>query len=184
MPELVPVCPLCDRAATALGTEGGFIHYDFWYLCPACVARVRASGPWKLRRARANQARVEALQEHFTGLRVVETARRRVVLGGEVAGRPVWLTLKIAAREGEDERFVFRLALRSKRETVEREELELDERLQDQLSRKSPSIAVDRHRWLRLGFRHLGKLDTIRVVEGMVSTAENLDGLPHETCRG
>jgi hypothetical protein len=176
MPEVVPRCPLCGALAKELSREGGFIHYEFWYLCPGCVERVRAAGPWKLRRARANQARVEALQERFAELSIIEAARRRVVLGGEVEGRAVRLTLKIAARQGEEERFIFRVALRSSRATVEREELGLEEELERRLSRKSPSIVVDRQRWLRLGFRHLGKLDTVRVVEAMLEATARMEG--------
>lgn len=176
MPDVVLTCATCERRARVLGVVDDFTHYEFWYLCPECVARVRAAGPWKIRRAKANQARVEALKERFPGLHVAETAPRRVALGGEIEGRPVSFTLKIAAREGESERYVLRVALRLPRSKIERADLAIDESLAVRLCTGSPSIIIDRCRWLRLGFRHLGKLDMLRVVEGMIATAERLDG--------
>lgn len=175
MPELVPRCPMCGAPAAPLGAVSGFEHYAFWYLCPACVARVREAGPWKIRRARANEARVEALQARFPGLHVVETAPRRIALGGAVGERAVSITLKIAAREGEDERYIFRVALRTPRESIERAELTLDEALLGRLARGSPSITTDSHRWIRVGLKHLGKVDALSVLEGLLATAERID---------
>lgn len=175
MPDFVPRCAICERPASALGVMDGFAHYAFWYLCPECVARVRAAGHWKMRRASANQARVDALKARFPELHVVETAPRRIALGGEIRGRAVSITLKIAARQGESERYVVRVALRVPRETVERAELAIDEGLVARLVRGSPSITVERYRWLRLAFRHLGKLDVLRVLEGMLDTADRLE---------
>jgi hypothetical protein len=99
------------------------------------------------------------------------------VLAGEIATRAVRITLKIAARQGETDRDVLRVALRSERMIVERADLSIDDGLLVQMTRTSPSIGVDQHRWLRLGFRHLGKLDMLRVLEGMLHTAERLDDL-------
>ena len=181
MPDFVPHCEICKRPASALGVSDGFTRYEFWYLCHACVARVQAAGPWKIRRALANQARVDALKARFPELYVAETAPRRIALAGGIEGRAVSITLKIAAREGEDERYVLRVALRSARETIERSGLASDEDLIAQLTPGTPSITTDRCRWLRLGFLHLGKLDMVRALEGLIDTAERLDRLSPST---
>jgi hypothetical protein len=175
MLDFVPQCAICKCPAMALGVSDGFAHYEFWYLCPTCMAQVQAAGHWKIRRAQANQARVDALMERFPQLSVTETAPRRIVVGGEIAERSVRITLKIAARQGESERYVFRVSLRSARKTVERSELAMDEDLIARLVFGSPTISIERIRWLRLGFLHLGKLDVLRVLEGMINTAEKFD---------
>ena len=49
-------------------------------------------------------------------------------------------------------------------------------RLLQLLSGGSPKLTVNRHRWLHAGFRHLGRLDTVWVLEGLLATAIQLDG--------
>jgi hypothetical protein len=175
MPEHVPTCPMCGAPAPLRGVRDGYRHHTFWSLCPACVAKVQAAGPWRLRRARAIEARIGALQQRFPQLYAVEMARQRVVLGGDVDGRPVRVTLRIAAREGEDERYVLRAAIAGVQPEVGREALRLAPELIEQLSRRSPSVTKDAHRWLRIAFLHLGKLDIVRALEGLIETAARID---------
>jgi hypothetical protein len=110
---------------------------------------------------------------------VTVDARRRTVVEGAIDGRAVRITLKIASREGDDERYVFRVAIHrfdgQKQGPIARTDLKLADRFRDQLSRRSPSISTDEHRWLRVAFRHLGKLDVLTVLDGLRASADALD---------
>ena len=171
-----PTCLKCGVVACRTGPVEGFVHYAFTGFCPACVAKIRAAGPPRERRIRANQARVDALMERFPALEVTERARNRTQLDGIVEGRAVWLTIRVSTRGDSDERYVFRVELHEPVTTVDKADLRLESRLLELLSHDSPKITVNRHRWLHAGFRHLGKLDTVWVLEGLLATAIQLDG--------
>ena len=51
LPDFVPRCSMCDAPSPVTKTSGGFIGYAYGYLCPRCVAKVQAAGPWRERRA-------------------------------------------------------------------------------------------------------------------------------------
>jgi len=178
MLDFVPSCTMCTTAARSLGDHDGYRHYTFAGMCPECVHRVRSAGPWKQRRAAALAARVDALAEAFAGL-VIEraTTGKRVVMSGAVGDRHVRFTLKLAAREYEDERYVLRAELLVARElgAVDRSALLLDPALLERLSEGSPKIVRDDRLWLRIAFLHLGKIDAIVAARGLLASAEALD---------
>lgn len=170
-----PSCPLCRTPIPRIGAFDGFVHYAFAGLCPTCVAKVLAAGPARERRARANQARIDALVQRFPSLAVSERARNRTQLDGVVDGRAVRLTLRNSPREGSDERYVFRVELHGPVTSVTPADLQLDPRFVAGLVQRSPKLTASDHRWLHAGFRHLGKLDTVWVLEGLLATAAALD---------
>jgi hypothetical protein len=118
---------------------------------------------------------VEAVVERHPGLAVEEVAPRRVTIGGEVGGRAVRLTLKIAAREGDDERYVVRVALQRERPIGPIALADLDPRLARLVARKGATVTRDDHQWLRVGFRVLGKVDLLDAVDALGAAAAGLD---------
>jgi hypothetical protein len=166
---------MCRSVIPRIGTFEGFVHYASAGLCPTCVAKVLAAGPARERRARANEARIDALVQRFPTLAVSELARNRTQLDGVIDGRAVRLTLRISPREWSDERYVFRVALHGPVTTVTPADLQLDPRFVAGLAQRSPKLSTSDHRWLHASFRHLGKLDTVWVLEGLLATAVALD---------
>lgn len=178
MADYVPVCGICKTRAPVVGASEGFNQYEFWYLCPLCVQRIVDSAThWKVRRSRAVSARVEALQERFDTLAISDIGPRRVELRGEVAKRAVWLTLKIASREFEGERYIFRVQLHAPVDRLKRQAFRLSDKLSALLSPDSPKVTRTEHRWLRIAFLHLGKLDALEALESALAEADRLDPL-------
>lgn len=176
--DLVPRCGMCDVEARMLGVEAGFRHFAFVGLCPACVATVRAAGPWRSRRAAALAARVRTLHEVYPDLEIEHApSGKRVVMSGVIGERHVRFTLRTGTREHEYERYVFRVALLVEHEVgpLERDVLDFGEAFAPIPSGGSPKVTRDDHRWLRVAFLHLGRTDTLTVVDAMLVAAARLD---------
>src|SRR5262245_29709476 len=106
LPDFAPACSLCGSVSPTAYARDGFRAHVWGKFCPSCVTRVREAGPWKERRAIANGARAQALCQRFPSLMTIIRARTTHV-EGDVRGRAVHVRLRIAAREGESERFIF-----------------------------------------------------------------------------
>lgn len=70
---------------------------------------------------------------------------------------------------------VFRVELHGPITSVTPADLQLDPRFVAGLAQRSPKLTASDHRWLHASFRHLGKLDTVWVLEGLLATAAALD---------
>ncbi|MCB9568491.1 MAG: hypothetical protein H6710_14970 [Myxococcales bacterium] len=169
LPDFVPACSLCAAPAPVIDRAPGWLGYAYGRLCPACVAKVKAAGPWKERRARAVAARRDALLERFPGLRVVKSTAAVTQLEGEIEGRQVEVRLRVKNREHDYDRYVFHVELDRDRDPPDAAALALPEPLAPLLATGSPTAPVTRVRWLRVAFRHLGKLDTVRALEHLVA---------------
>jgi hypothetical protein len=139
------------------------------------VATVRAAGPPRERAIRANEAKIAALTDRFCGLAISEHARNRIQLDGVAEGRAVRLTLRVSAREGRYERHVFHVELHEPITSVAPGDLSLDPKLAGMLVSDSPKITHNDHRWLHAGVHHLGKLDVVPALEGLLASARLLD---------
>lgn len=178
MPDVAPRCGICDAEARELGRQGGFRRLSFVGLCPSCVATVRGAGPWRTRRAAALAARVRTLSEAHPALAIEHApSGKRVVMSGMIGERHVRFTLRTGTREHEDERYVFRVELLAERElgAVDPSAVVFGESFAPRPSRGSPSVVRDDHRWLRIAFLHLGRTDTLTVVDAMLLAATALD---------
>ena len=178
LPDFVPRCQMCSAPSPVLYEQGGFLVYAWAVLCTDCTAMVQAAGPWKLRRASANAARAATLIEHFPSLSSRIDARTTHV-EGHVAGRAVHVRLRLAPRAFENERYVFHVGYRGPIESVAHEALHLDPRFADKMVPASLKVTHDRGRWLRVAWLHLGRLDTVRVLENLLEATARLErGLP------
>lgn len=178
MPDLVLKCGSCGQVADERRVVGGFRHMAFVGLCPNCVAAVQEAGPWKSRRAAALDERVRTLLERHPQLvREHAPSGKRVVMSGKIGDREVRFTLKIASRQYDDERYVFRVALHGERENgpLDPATVVFPEGFAPSMSRGSPCVVRDDHRWLRVAFLHLGRTDTLTVVDSMLVAAATLD---------
>lgn len=178
MPEVRLSCSLCGRDAPRIEVDDDYAVHAFGYLCDRCVDAVRRAGPAPLRRARATEARVAALLAAHEGLSIEARARRRVTVGGSVAGRRVRITLRDSAREGESERFVLRVELVVRQRAVTREELTLAPDLDRLLAPSAPSVTTDGFRHLRVAFSHLGKTDLLDALDALMAVCARLDAAP------
>lgn len=178
MPDLVPRCGICDAEARELGIADGFRHLSFVGLCPVCVTTVLAAGPWRTRRAAALAVRVRTLHERYPDLEIEHApSGKRVVMSGSIRDRHVRFTLRTGTREYEDERYVFRVELLRERElgAIDRSTIAFPPTFVPTPSRGSPTIVRDDHRWLRCAFLHLGRTDTLTVVDALLAAATALD---------
>lgn len=165
MPSFVPTCPLCGDEAIEIQRYGVFRAFSFGKLCPSCVARVRVDGTWKLRRAAANERRVEALVARWSEL-VVERHPRRVVLHGSIDGVSARIQLRLAPRDGTSERFILEVEVAAVRQVGSDI---LPAHLRSQLAHEPVCITRDRVAWMRVALRHAGPLDLVEALETMAS---------------
>lgn len=176
MPEFVPQCGICSKPAPIVARQDGFVGHAYGKLCPACVAKVEAAGPWRVRRARAVEARRDVLLERFPGLAVVRVAPAGIMLAGQVDGRKVEVRLRTTTRHDHDDRYVFHVQHDAARGSLDEAGLGLPEPLRSRLAFCSPSYTQTEVRWLRVAFRHLGRLDTVTVLARLLT----LTGEPGE----
>ncbi|WP_143825712.1 hypothetical protein [Nannocystis exedens] len=167
MPDFVPKCGLCSAVAPIVDRQPGFVGHAYGHLCPACVARVKQAGPWRERRARAAEARRDALRARFPGLAVVRAAPAVIQLAGEIDGRRVEVRLRLTTRQDCNDRHVFHV--QHDVGTLDAASLELPEGLRSKLARGSPTYTQTAVRWLRVAFAHLGKLDTVVALEHLLA---------------
>ncbi|WP_327141047.1 hypothetical protein [Nocardia sp. NBC_01327] len=149
---------------TARGTTTG-------WLCFSCIERVKAAGPWQIRRAAAVSARHDALIIRFPQLETVKVTRALVQLRGRVAGRLVEIRLRTRVRQDTDERYIFHVEYDPSAPELTAAELGLPGNLAAVLSWESPKTTRTEVRWLRVAFAHLGKLDVITVLDRLVAIA-------------
>jgi hypothetical protein len=95
MPDFVPTCGICSKPAPIVDRQPGFVGHAYGKLCPACVTKVKAAGPWRVRRMKAVEARRDALLARFPGLAVVRVAPAVIMLKGQVDGRQVEVRLRV-----------------------------------------------------------------------------------------
>lgn len=167
MPTFVPACGICSKPAPIIDRQPGFVGHAYGRLCPECVARVQADGPWRQRRARAVAARRDALLARFPGLAVVRQAPAVTQLGGAVDGRRVEVRLRVTTRQDCHERYVFHV--QHDAGSLGADDLGLPDALRAQLADGSPSTTQTEVRWLRVAFRHLGRLDTVTALERLLA---------------
>ena len=168
LPEFVPACGICSAPAPVIDRQDGFVGYAYGRLCPSCVAKVQAAGPWRERRAQAVAAREAALLARFPGLAVIRRGRSMVTLAGTVEGRRVQVRLRISAREGSSERYIFHVQDDSG-VTLGVDDLGLPEALRSVLAHDPIGHVRTEVPWLRVAFAHLGKLDTVTALELLVA---------------
>jgi hypothetical protein len=169
MPGFVPDCGICKAPAPIVDRQPGFIGHAYGRLCPTCVATVEAAGPWRERRQRAVEARRDALLARFPGLAVVRVAPSVIMLKGQVDDRQVEVRLRVKTRQGCYERYVFHVQHDATLGTLDVAGLGLTDALRDDLASDSPTYTQTEVRWLRVAFRHLGKLDTVHVLEHLLA---------------
>lgn len=191
-PHYVATCTMCGKAAPlkqrgTCGNTGLFAQcadgikvFSWHYLCPTCVASVQGAGPWKERRAEANAARARALCEKYPGL--VSTIKGKIThVEGRIENRAVHVRLRLGTREGDDERYIFQIEYTGPEARVKIENLLLPEKLSRVIAHRWPtpvSLMNDRGRWLRVSFKHLGKIDTLDALDALLAAAERLEREP------
>lgn len=168
MPDFVPTCGICSKPAPIVDRQPGFVGHAYGKLCPECVAKVKAAGPWRVRRMQAVEARRDALLARFPGLAVVRVAPAVIMLKGQVDGRQVEVRLRVTTRQDCYERYVFHVQHDAALGTLDAAGLGLSDALRENLAINSPSYSQTEVRWLRVAFGHLGKLDTITVLEQLL----------------
>jgi len=174
LPDFVPDCQLCHTPSPVSYERDGFRAYEWGKLCPRCVERVRSGGHWEARRATASAARAEALLARWPEL--VSTLRARTThVEGVIAGRRVHVKLRLAARQYESERFVFLVEYRGPAAAICLAELAFEPRIAALVARDSLKVTHHGARWLRVAFAHLGKLDTVLVLERLLATAARFE---------
>lgn len=166
-------CNICGSPAVynrpwANGSSGGF-------LCTECADRVRADGPWQIRRPLAAVARRDALVARFPDLVTVKDTPAVLQLGGHAEGRLVEVRLRIKVREYSYERYIFHVEYALSAPPLTAADLDLPPHLVDLLSWESPKITRTEVRWLRVAFRHLGKRDTVAALERLLMVAQRHD---------
>ncbi|MEU2255021.1 hypothetical protein ABZ540_17830 [Nocardia xishanensis] len=149
---------------TALGNTSG-------WLCLSCIERVRAAGPWQIRRAAAVSARRDALVMRFPQLETVKDTRTVVQLRGRIAGRLVEIRLRTRVRRYSDEHYIFHVEYDPSAPELTAVALGLPDDLAAQLSSEPPKTTRTEVRWLRVAFAHLGKLDTVAALEHLIAIA-------------
>lgn len=162
MPAYVPTCSTCQTGPAPVVRRDGYTVYPFGALCPACVARVQAAGPWRERRGRALAVRVEALRARFPALAIESSTVHRVTLDGLIDGRGVNVTLRVAAREHTGARYVFRVTPKAPI-TIEAAAQALGHLT------GHVSLVSEKRRYVRAAFLHLGKLDCLNVLTEMLA---------------
>ncbi len=168
MPDFVPKCGICSKPAPIVDRQPGFVGHAYGKLCPECVTTVEAAGPWRIRRLQAVEARRDALLARFPGLAVVRVAPAVTMLKGQVDGRQIEVRLRVKTRQDCYERYVFHVQHDAALGTLDAAGLGLADALRENLASDSPSYTQTEVRWLRVAFRHLGKLDTITVLEQLL----------------
>lgn len=167
MSSFVPACGICSKPAPIVDRQPGFVGHAYGRLCPDCVARVQADGPWRERRARAVAARRDALLARFPELAIVREAPAVIQLGGAVDGRRVEVRLRVKTRQDCYERYVFHV--QHDVGTLGADDLGLPDDVRAQLALGSPNYTRTECRWLRVAFRHLGRLDTVTALERLLA---------------
>ncbi|MEV6101515.1 hypothetical protein [Nocardia sp. NPDC051981] len=141
------------------------------WLCFSCIERVKAAGPWQIRRAAAVSARHDALVMQFPQLETVKDTRAVVQLRGRIAGRLVEIRLRTRVRRYSNERYIFHVEYDPSAPELTASELGLPDKLAALLSSEPPKTTRTEVRWLRVAFAHLGKLDTIAALEHLIALA-------------
>ena len=90
------------------------------------------------------------------------------MLKGQVDGRQVEVRLRVTTRQDCYERHVFHVQHDAALGTLDAAGLRLSDALRKNLAINSPSYSQTEVRWLRVAFKHLGKLDTITVLEQLL----------------
>lgn len=175
MPDFAPRCGICAQPAPIVDRQAGFVGHAYGRYCPGCVARVKAAGPWRARRTRAAEARRDALIARFPGLAVVRAAPAVIMLAGQVDGRRVEVRLRITTRQDCYERYIFHVQHDAEHGSLGAAELGLPDALHAQLAVGSPKYTCTAVRWLRVAFGHLGKLDTITVLERLLARTRGVE---------
>ncbi len=172
LPNFVPRCSMCDAPSPVKKTRGVFTGYEYGYLCPRCVAKVQAAGPWRERRAQAVAARRDALLERYPALYVVKATRAVTQLEGRLEGRGVQVRLRTTTRQWSQDRYVFHVAWDASRQTPAPAELGVPESILRSLADGSPRVIPEgASAWLRVAFEHLGKLDVLTVLTALLERA-------------
>ncbi len=179
LPDHVPSCGICSAKAPIVDRQPGFVGFAYGRLCERCVAKVQGAGPWRQRRAAAVAARRDLLVERYPSLRVVKETRAVTQLEGEIRGRQVEVRLRISVRKHSTDRYVFHVERGASLELPSADDLGLDPKLRENIARGSPSFTQTRARWLRVAFAHLGRLDTLAVLEALLGHVER--GLSSES---
>ncbi len=163
---------MCDAPSPVTKTSGGFIGYAYGYLCPRCVAKVQAAGPWRERRAAAVAARRDALLERYPTLHVVKATRAVTQLEGPLEGRRVQVRLRTTTRQWSHDRYIFHVAWDAARATPAPADLGLPDSILRSLAAGSPRVIPEgASAWLRVAFAHLGKLDVMTVLAALLELA-------------
>ncbi|WP_024799846.1 hypothetical protein [Nocardia sp. BMG51109] len=144
-------------------------------LCDECVERVRADGPWQVRRPLAAAARRGALIARHPELTTVNDTPAVVQLRGRADDRLVEIRLRIKLRRYSDERYIFHVEYPPSAPVLTAAGSALPGTLPGLLWWDSPTLTRTEVRWLRVAFRHLGKLDTMTALEHLVAVARSHD---------
>lgn len=168
--DLIPECGICGAVAPIIDRQPGFVGYAYGNrgLCPACVKKVKAAGPWRKRRAAAVAARRDYLCERYPTLEIVKETSAVTQLEGEVRGRRVELRLRTKTREYSSDRYIFHVERAPTLTEIRAEDLGLPETIATNIAHGSPSLTQARVPWLRVAFLHLGKLDVGTVLEALL----------------
>ena len=162
----MPSCSKCGANAPAEKEIDGFIGYTFGYLCPECVKVVKNAGHWKERRRLALESRKKILLEHYPYLKIARETSNAVLLEGVIATLNVEIRLRV--KERKSERYIFHIEYIGESKKIEISDFEFPPHIAECASFSSPTITVTSNKWLRIGFKHLGKLDVLSVVEQML----------------
>lgn len=93
-------------------------------------------------------------------------------LVGRARGRAVQVRLRRGARRFEYERFIFHVELRAE---LPAGPIDLALSFPAKYRATEPRVTIDRGRWLRVGFMHLGKLDVLDALDALLEAARARD---------
>lgn len=164
---------MCDNDSPVIENSDEFIGFEYGYLCSSCVCKVKQGGHWKKRRLNAVRSRTNVLLETYPDLKVVKSTDVVSQLEGVIDNRLVEVRLRVKERDGE--RFIFHVEHLGGQDTSPIESFRFPDPINSFVHGKSPRFTRTKQEWIRIGFRHLGRLDVLTVIECMLELAVKND---------